>query len=95
MVTSLKTVIDLIRGALNRLFSNTTSNFIVTSITPSPNNIQFYKLEVLTVTAGLSLTDDSLSTGSENYPAILAAGTVSYGIFRNVTLTSGVVKLYI
>lgn len=95
MVTSLKTLIEVVKSGFNRLFSNTTNNFIVTSSTPSPANVQYYKLEVLTVTAGLSVSDESLSSGSGAYPAILAAGTVSYGIFKNVKLTSGVVKLYI
>lgn len=95
MVTTLKTLIEIVKSGFNRLFSVTTNNFIVTSTTPSPANVQFYKLEVLTVTAGLSLTDESLSSGSGTYPAILAAGTVSYGTFKNVKLSSGVVKLYI
>ena len=95
MVTTLKTLIEIVKSGFNRLFSVTTNNFIVTSTTPSPLNVQFYKLEVLTTTAGLSISDDSLSTGSGSYPAILTAGTISYGIFKNVKLTSGVVKLYI
>lgn len=95
MVTALKTLIDIVKNGYNRFFSVTTNNFIVTSSTPSPSNIQFYKLEVLTTTAGLSLIDNSLSSGSGSYPEILAAGTISYGAFKNVKLSSGVVKLYI
>ena len=95
MITSLKTVIDILKSGFNRFFSNTTNNFIVTSSTPSPTGVKYYKLEVLTVTADLSLTDESLLTGSGSYPAILAVGTVSYGAFKNVKVSSGVVKLYI
>ena len=95
MVTSLKTLIDIVSGGFNRFFNNTTNNFIVNSSTPSPIGVKYYKLEVLSAVEGLELVDSSLSQNSGGYPTTLNEGVVSYGAFKNVKLTNGIIKLYI
>lgn len=94
MLTTLKTLIENQNRFFKKLFGETTGNFIVDSTHPSPTGVKYYKLQVLVTTADLEIKDSSLATGSSTLPAILTAGTILYGIFSNVSVSAGTIKLY-
>lgn len=95
MTTVLREIRDFIKDFILRYYGQRENiDFIVDSTHASPSNEEYTKLQVLSDITGLSLEDKSLVSASSTYPATATAGTIYYGIFKNITVTGGSLKAF-
>ena len=87
----LKTLIRLaVPGRYNSL------SFIVDSDHPlTPSIGTSYSLEVMEDVAGLTVVDSSLLDTGGSYPTDITAGYITFGTFKEVSVTGGIIKAYL
>ena len=71
-------------------------SFIVDSTHPlTPSIGTSYSLEVMENVSGLVVVDSSLLDTGGAYPTDITAGYITFGTFKEISVTSGVIKAYL
>lgn len=98
MADGTKQINDTLNRTLNMELPNNpgkSKSFIVDSNTPLPEGVYGYCIEVLEDVTLDTISDELLVSGSGDYPTDWIAGFRTYGRFTGITVSSGIIKVYL